>query len=417
MPIFKKNYLFIFLFSCLFIVSCGSSEAPEVNNMKSPEIIADAKIMLGAYLKNDGWSLDILEKFKADTNKQTSIITLYTNFEIDWSFLTTQTTNIVSSGSTPLITLMPFNSAYEDLLRMIAMGEKDGYINRWIEDFKAWRDNYPEDSRPTILLRFGHEFNGNWYAWGNQPEKFKMAWRHIHGLFEAAGVNNSVEWVWSSSATDVDEYNDVTVYYPGDDVVDWTSLDGYNWGSNYSWSSWRTFDEVFSSAYVKLVDNYPDKPILIAEVATAEPSDTPDPAWGQDGDDSDVSESKELWISNMLSRIKESYPSIRAVSWFNVNKELSWALNETAKSGLEDTGLNAYNDSVLDTEFLSEFVPLSASKTNVSNKLSQAFSAKDISSNKPIVVGGESRKKEADGMRNLPADVLEKIRQDRISFY
>lgn len=416
MSIFKKNNLYVFLFTCIFIASCGSSELPELND-KTNLNSSDTKIMLGAYLKNDGWSLDILEKFKAETQKQTSIIMLYTNFEMDWSFLTTQTTNIVSSGSTPLITLMPFNSGYEDLLGMIAMGEKDSYINRWVEDFKAWRDSYPEDNRPTILLRFGHEFNGNWYSWGNQPEKFKMAWRHIHGLFEAAGVNNSVEWVWSASATDVDDYNDITVYYPGDDVVDWTSLDGYNWGSNYSWSRWRTFDEVFSAAYVKLVDNFPDKPIIIAEVATAEPNDFPDPAWGQDGDDSDAAESKEVWISNMLSRIKESYPSIHAVSWFNVNKELSWSLNETAKDGLANTGLSAYNNSVLDSVFLSEFIPRRTLSVNVSKKLFLKSQRKVTSNNKPVVVGGELREKEAKGIRSLPSHILGKIRQERISFY
>jgi len=421
MPLSNKKNLILFLITCLFIVSCGASS--DSTETKGPNV-PNSKIMLGAYLKNDGWSVDILEKFKADTHKETSIITLYTNFEMDWSFLTTQTSNIVASGSMPLITLMPFNSGHEDLLSMIATGEKDSYINRWITDFKAWRDSYPEDSRPTILLRFGHEFNGNWYAWGNQPEAYKAAWRHIHGLFETAGVNNSVEWIWSASATDTDDYNDITVYYPGDDVVDWTSLDGYNWGSNYTWSSWRTFDEVFSAAYVTLVNNYPHKPILIAEVATAEPSDLPDAAWGQYGDDSDAVESKEIWISNMLTRIKESYPAIRAVSWFNVNKELSWSLNETARNGLANTGLSAYNESILDANILSEFVPLNPPDPNMSAKISATSSLssynkyKEIAlSNMPAVVGVESRQKQAEGMRNLPTDVLEKIRQQRLKSY
>lgn len=413
MPLSNKKSLLVFLITCVFIVSCGAASDSDSKISNT----SDSKIMLGAYLKNDGWSVSVLEKFKADTRKQVSIVGLYTNFEMDWSFLTTQTSNIVASGSMPLITLMPFDSGHEDLLVMIATGEKDSYISRWIDDFKVWRDSYPEDSRPTILLRFGHEFNGNWYAWGNQPEAYKVAWRHIHGLFEAAGVNDNVEWIWSASATDSDDYNDITRYYPGDDVVDWTSLDGYNWGSNYAWSRWRTFDEVFSAAYVKLIENYPNKPIIIAEVATAEPSDLPDPDWGQYGDDSDAAESKEVWISNMLSRIKESYPAIRAVSWFNVNKELSWALNETAGNGLANTGLSAYNDSVLDSRFLSEFVPLSASASTVSAKLSSTLHRKAALSNIPVVVGVKSRQKEADGMKNLPPHILEKIRHERINFY
>jgi len=176
---------------------------------------------------------------------------------------------------------------------------------------------------------------------------------------------------------------------------------------------------------VTLVNNYPHKPILIAEVATAEPSDLPDSTWGQYGDDSDATESKELWISNMLTRIRESYPAIRAVSWFNVNKELSWSLNETARNGLANTGLNAYNDSVLDSHFLSEFIPLHPPRPILSAKLSATSSLssykykyKEIAlSNMPAVVGIESRQKEAAGMRNLPVDVLEKLRQQRLNFY
>ena len=48
--------------------------------------------------------------------------------------------------------------------------------------------------------------------------------------------------------------------------VDWTCMDGYNWGSNpTNPHKWRTFDSIFSSTYRRLVKRIaPDKPIVLA---------------------------------------------------------------------------------------------------------------------------------------------------------
>ncbi|MGB1254867.1 MAG: glycoside hydrolase family 26 protein [Thiolinea sp.] len=314
--------------------------------------------MLGSYIKHDGWSTYDIDKFNSATHKSMAIQNIFVNFNINWNNLYVQTSNIVSRGATPMISLMPKGSRNADTLAAIAAGEEDVFLHSWISSFKAWRESYPEEQRPVILLRFGHEFNGNWYPWGNRPEAFKAAWRHVHAMFEAAGANDGVEWVWCASATDVDDYRDIRVYYPGDDVVDWTGLDGYNWGNNYSWSSWRNFDQVFSYAYNRLVQNYPEKPIVLAEVASAEPGDQPDPSWGQFGNDNDANESKDAWVADMMNRIEDSYPAIRAITWFNNNKEVSWALNETAKSGYPNTGLTGYNQGIQSDHFKSDFTRL-----------------------------------------------------------
>lgn len=68
---------------------------------------------------------------------------------------------------------------------------------------------------------------------------------------------------------------------------------------------------------------------------------------GQQGDDSDATESKDAWVADMYNRIMTDYPGIRAVAWFNTNKELSWALNQTAHSGLPNTGLSSYNQLIV----------------------------------------------------------------------
>lgn len=308
-----------------------------------------ADTAVGAYVNYDGWNIAHIDSFNVNTARTAVIINLYSTFDFNWwSQLRYQSRNIVSRGATPLITWMPYKRDRPDanILEEIIDGKHDGYVYSWLDGFKYWLNSYPAGQQPKVALRFAHEFNGTWYPWGDKPEALKAAWRHLHNMFEKKGLGHAVEWVWSANNADVDSYNDITRYYPGDDVVDYLAIDGYNWGSNYSFSRWKSFDETFSQQYVKMIDSYPDKPILITEVSSSEPHDTPNPAVGQDGDDSDAFESKDLWISDMMDRIKASYPAVRAIVWFNTNKELNWGLTLEG-----NTGLSAYNNAVSDSYF------------------------------------------------------------------
>jgi hypothetical protein len=345
---------------------------------------------------------------------------------------------------------MPYNNAAPDsnVIVEIASGQWDAYIDSWIEGLTNWRNTYPAGTEPSILLRFGHEFNGNWYPWGNQPEALKTAWRHVHQRFTDAGLNDVVGWVWCANNVDVDSFKDVTAYYPGDDVVDWLSIDGYNWGSNYSFTRWKSFDETFSQQYVKMVTAFPGKPMMLAEVSSAEPHDVPDPTWGQDGDDSDSVQSKAAWITDMMQSVQNNYPAIKSIVWFNTNKELDWALNLSG-----NTGLAEYNDSV-STDYFSgklqiksqsvvepvEEVIVEAPDTktkgksgskkkadslriastdadaNVDTKTAPVTGiAKAIAVSKmPAVVGERLLAREAEGLHNMPKAKLRKWRLGRV---
>ncbi len=318
--------------------------------MGSTTVHADT--MLGAYVPKDGWSTAEMDSFNNAAGKPMAFTNLFTNFDYHWGYLKYQSDNIISRGGRPMITWMPVTSTRinDNLLPEIAAGQWNAYLDRWIKGLKWWRSGVPAGQHSRILLRFGHEFNGKWYPWGNDPENFKAAWRYVYNYFEKAGVNQYIEWVWCANNVDVDDVRDITQYYPGDAYVDWTSLDGYNWGSNFSFSRWKSFDETFSAPYNKLIDNYPTKPIILAEVASTEPTDLPRPSWGQDGNDSDRGESKEAWVNNMFTRIEEAYPAIRAVSWFNINKELSWALSQDG-----NTGMTAYKTATSTAHYLSTY--------------------------------------------------------------
>lgn len=36
-----------------------------------------------------------------------------------------------------------------------------------------------EQQGATMLIEFGHEMNGNWYAWGQQPSEYISAWQTL----------------------------------------------------------------------------------------------------------------------------------------------------------------------------------------------------------------------------------------------
>ena len=69
----------------------------------------------------------------------------------------------------------------------------------------------------------------------------------MHDIFAQQGVTNAT-WVWCPNIASAVSHAAATLY-PGDNYVDWTCMDGYNWGTDHG-NSWQTFDQVFGgSAY------------------------------------------------------------------------------------------------------------------------------------------------------------------------
>ncbi len=170
-----------------------------------------------------------------------------------------------------------------------------------------------------FFLRWGHEMNGNWYPWDGSHNganaaataKFIAVYRHIHDLFTAAGASN-VLWVFSPNVDSVpgDAWNLWSNYYPGDSYVDWMAFDGYNWGTVQAGSTWRTFTNIAGTLYAGLAAK--GKPIMIPETAST-----------QLGGD------KAAWISAILPALKASYPAIKALVWFHMNKETDWRIDSS----------------------------------------------------------------------------------------
>lgn len=374
----------VFIVVCLFVlIGCQSS---------TTEVPHKLEISIGAFVKENGWEVDNIDQFNADVARSAEIINLFSGFNGDWSHLKFPLSNVVSRNAVPMISWMPSTSEQDtsDILSEIIDGKWDGYFDTWIDGFQQWQNGYEE--KPKIFLRFAHEANGYWYPWGDRPEDLKKAWRYVYKQFNDAKVNDDIHWVWSVGALDVDHIDDVAQYYPGDDVVDWLALDGYNWGSNFAFTRWESFDEIFSFQYRNLVAISSSKPIMISEIGSAEPDDLPDLNWGQTGDDSDANESKEEWVEDLMSSLQD-YPQIKALVWFNIDKELNWGLNQAG-----NTGLTAFNKGLENTYPIELF-----SSKQLARPSQEPFLPL------PPVIGECSREKQAQGFKELPASFLREV--------
>jgi mannan endo-1,4-beta-mannosidase len=181
-------------------------------------------------------------------------------------------------------------------LASIVRGKHDAHIRSWARGIKRFGG--------PVMLRPMHEMNGNWYPWsgtanGNTPQQFVTAWRHIHDIFEQEGATN-VTWVWSINFVDkpLTPANAASVYYPGDEYVDWVSASGFNWGKSIPGVRWKTFDDIFTAplAYLKTLG----KPIIIGETASVE----------QGGN-------KASWIKKTYKGLTAEHPEIDAIVYYD----------------------------------------------------------------------------------------------------
>lgn len=274
---------------------------------------ASAAIRLGVYDAQQGEvgapeSAQTLDQYAAMVGRKPDIVMDYSN--INEPLLTkTEVANLSSRGETPLVSWQLFQSGYSGPtipLTQIAAGAYDTDLHRAAAEAKAM----PFEE---ILIRVGHEMNGNWYGWSGDPAAFVSAWRHIVSVFRADGVTN-VKWVWSANVNN-GSYP-FKAYFPGDEYVDYTGLDGYNWGTaGIGVDRWESLAQVFSSSYEELTQ-LSSKPVIITEVSASEAG----------GD-------KAAWIrEGFLQTIPQQFPRVNAVVWYDRNQEENWRIDSSASS-------------------------------------------------------------------------------------
>lgn len=296
--------------SAIFVVQAAPAPAPAP--APQPPTVSTAPLRFGVATAGGALAGTELDEVATLAGESPSMVMIYKDFlqsppiaEID---------AVRSRGATPLVTWEPWvwgggveQPAYS--LDRVAAGDFDAHITQWGQSLAAW-------GKP-VMLRFAHEMNGNWYPWaegvnGNQPGDYVAAWRHVHDVVAATGAAN-VQWVWSPNVPYWGS-TDMAGLYPGAGYVDIVALDGYNWGTSQTWSSWVSPVDLLGPGISQLRTLAPGKPVLIAETASSE-----------------LGGSKAAWNTDLVSYLA-AQPDVMGFVWFHLQKETDWRINSSDSS-------------------------------------------------------------------------------------
>ncbi|MFI5935247.1 glycoside hydrolase family 26 protein [Actinoplanes sp. NPDC051494] len=245
------------------------------------------KAMLGAYLALSGRTAkQALALRREQTGRDLRIVHVF----YDWDDQLPRSVTGLPENGIPMVSWR--GTSFADIIN----GSHDDLIARAARRLKA-------QDRP-VLLRWGWEMNGDWYAWSaarnnKNPDGYIESWKHIHGIFAEEKADN-VSWVWSPNwnSSPVADWNTYATLYPGDAYVDWVGVSGYNLHH-------ETPETLFGPIYRSYSTR---KPIMITEVGAVD----------------DGGRTKADWIG-LLAEWVTGHPAVGAVTWFDTDTHPGYA--------------------------------------------------------------------------------------------
>lgn len=303
--------------------------------------------LLGAFMQeNLGENYKIPIQFEslfpADPGKKLK----YVNFFQHWATDGSTTPNVmpgpeiqilIDNGYTPIITWEAMYWGYDRLdpaqprLSNINSGQYDAFFDNFADKIKLFTD--------TVIIRFMHEFEGDWYPWalsqnGGDASVYISAFQRVVNRFRARGVTN-VQWMWcvNSDYSPVKSYNWIKNSYPGDAYVDIIASDIYNNHYPISLPWWKSFCWQAVESYYYLSKYFPQKPLYICEVGCRE----------RKAGENTTSQSKGDWYAVMDKELQSNFRKARALVFFNGFHEQNWFVNSSA-GALQSLIDNIWND-------------------------------------------------------------------------
>jgi len=343
---------------CVLVTTAGCEKhAPSLTQSSSKEtqlVVPDHGAYTGAFIDfggvEDQVSLEGIEGFEQTVGKHQAIIAS-SSFWGEQSFPMANLALIWRHGSLPLVFWSPWDRPYEQRKgpdRFSLKSILEGRWNRYIDD---WADQARTFGKPMIVS-FCNEMNGDWFPWSGTyygagrklgtktdatrewegPETFKQAYRYVVDRVRKRGASN-IQWLFQTNnySYPMDTWNFAPAYYPGSDYVDWLGLSVY--GKQFNDEPWVDFWPLVDWPYQEIARLDPQKPIMIAEWATAE--------FPQAGD-------KAKWIREAFAIMRDNLPRVKAeVYWHErwQNEDESYS-NLRVNSSPE--ALDAYRGSVAD---------------------------------------------------------------------
>lgn len=291
----KRTIASAVVLATALIAGVGVTASAEASPADAGDILVPAQgALLGHY-----YGAGSIADTDARIGRKPAIHLTYYNWGDDWASSST-TASDFADGRIPLVNWEPFGVDFDDIIS----GGLDATI--------AARADEAAGIGQKFFLDFAAEMNEDEGWGGHDPAKYIGAWHHIHDLFIAHGATNVV-WAWCPNVTDSDGAPPAMDYYPGDGYVDWVGVDGYNRGTSDPNFPWQSFHDVFAGIYPQLAAT--GKPIIIGEMASDE-----------------VGGDKPQWIDDVVPTLKNDFPQIKAVIWFDIDKERHWQINSSPES-------------------------------------------------------------------------------------
>jgi len=193
------------------------------------------------------------------------------------------------------------------LLGEIAAGRHDAYMRAMAAAIKAYGG--------PVLLRWGHEPNGDWYPWSgaaniNRPGVYAADWRRMAGIIRAGAPNARLVFSVNSEDRPDAAWNRFERYYPGDAYVDAVGIDLYNWGDTRPWSEWKRPNILLKKPYARALELAPEKPLFLTEIASC-------PSGGD----------RALWLGQLFDKLSSRYTAVKGLLWFDYDKECDWRIS------------------------------------------------------------------------------------------
>lgn len=330
-------------------VGVGATKAiPAVNDLTRCDVRAANMVPTDGTLLgvNLDWKNQPLAEHRANLGHAPAVVVQFSDIPYDdatWQHTVNAAEQVRQNGGILLLTLEPHAG-------LDAMS--DDVIGRLAADLKELND----EGTP-VIVRFAHEMNGSWYAWGQQPAHYIQVFRKVADAVHSQAPGTSMMWAPNYGggypftggqfaarpgtadfkALDTDHDGKLTMaddsyapYYPGDQYVDWAGVSLYHWGNKRPWGNneipeAHKFEDMLTGSYDGSAGNdsaIPDfyqvygvdhhKPVAIPETSAIYTPSRPG--------DSELAIKQAWWRQVFSDEMHTRFPQVKMINWFEWRK-------------------------------------------------------------------------------------------------
>lgn len=318
------------------------------------EVVPSSGVLMGVNLD---WERTSLEQHRANLGHAPAVVVQFSDIPYDdktWQHTISAVDQMKENGGVLLLTLEPhagLDAMSDDVIDKLATDLRDVNL-----------EGVP------VVLRFAHEMNGSWYAWGQQPAHYIEVFREVAAAVHETAPGTAMMWApnygggypftggqfaarpGTSDYAALDTNGDGAVtmeddtyapYFPGDEAVDWVGVSLYHWGNQRPWgdndiSEPGKFVEMLTGTYSGTAGDDAAIPDFynVYGVEHGHPVAIPETAaiFTPSRDGASELDVKSAWWSQVFAdEVHRDYPQLKMINWFEwskyeieINDDVDW---------------------------------------------------------------------------------------------